>query len=389
MTRLLVHSATLYDGTIGGVQPDAAFLVENGRITRTGTTKDADAWTGATGVDSAEMLDASGDPVVPGYVDIHHHGGDGVSFDDGLDESRRALEVHREHGTTSSVLSYVTGDLETMRSRLAAGAQLAESDPQVLGLHAEGPFLHKDFKGAHDEALLRDPSVESVRSLIDAAKGHLLQMTLAPEKPGGLDAVRELVSAGVVPAVGHTSTDFETAQAAFDAGARILTHSFNGMRGIHHRAPGPVIAGLRDPRVWLEVINDGIHVHPAVVASLFAEASERVVLVTDAMSATCSPDGHYMLGNLDVTVTDGEARLTEGDSLAGSTLTMDVAVANAVKSVGVPLDVAVAAATSHPAAAMGFGDRVGRLGVGMPGDFLVLDPETLLAKKVVVAGSLD
>ena len=386
---LLVHSAQLYDGTIGGVTPDGAFLVEDGMITHVGKTSEAALWLGLPadrGSDDVEVVDACGAPVVPGYVDIHHHGGGGVSFDDGIEASRAALTVHLGHGTTSSVLSYVTGDVEVMTQRLAAGARLADENPKVLGLHAEGPFLHQDFKGAHDQNLLRDPDPRLVHRLIESADGHLRQLTLAPERSRGIEAVRNLSAAGVVPAVGHTSTDFDTAQAAFDAGARILTHAFNGMRGIHHRAPGPVIAELRDSRVWLEVINDGIHVHPAVVASLFAEAPERVILVTDAMSATCSPDGHYMLGNLEVTVTDGVARLSEGDSLAGSTLTMDRAVANAVQSVGVALDVAVAAATSHPAAAIGASDRCGRLAVGMPADFLVLDHHTLLPAEIRVDG---
>lgn len=383
---LIVRGARLLDGTVGSDTQDTAFLVTDGAIHRLGTVNDTESWPETA---DAEVIDVAGAPVVPGYVDIHHHGGDGVSFDDGAEAARKALAVHRAHGTTSSVLSYVTGDLQTMRSRLTVGAGLAESDPHILGLHAEGPFLHRDFRGAHDEALLRDPEPAAVRSLIDAAGGHLRQMTIAPEKPGGLDAVKELAHCGVVPAIGHTSADFDTTVSAFSHGARILTHSFNGMRGIHHRAPGPVVAALRESRIWLEVINDGIHVHPAVVASLFVEAPNRIVLVTDAMSATCSPDGDYMLGELEVTVADGVARLSSGDSLAGSTLTMDRAVANAVHSVGVPLDVAVAAATSHPAAAVGAENQCGKLAVGMPADFLVLNPQTLLPDRVFINGELQ
>ncbi|APT85612.1 N-acetylglucosamine-6-phosphate deacetylase [Corynebacterium aquilae] len=373
--------ATIVTGEIGGLINAGCLRTEDGRITHVGTSDDAANWPA-----SDTTIDLAGKPLVPGYIDIHHHGGGGAAYDDGLEATAIALAQHRKHGTARSVLSFVTAELDDILDNIRNAATLVKSDSRVLGLHPEGPFLHPSHKGAHPEALLRDPLPEATQKMLDAADGTLVQVTLAPEREGGIESVKLLAEHGVCAAVGHTSADYDTTRAAIDAGATILTHAFNGMNGIHHRAPGPVTAALRDERMWLEVINDTIHVHPAVVRSLFEEAPERVILVTDAMSATCNPDGHYMLGTLEVEVKDGVARLVEGHSLAGSTLTMDKAVANAITRVGVPVDVAVAAATSHPALAIGMEDQFGVLAPGYPADLLVLDPATFLPERIIFDG---
>lgn len=328
-----------------------------------------------------------GAPVCPGYIDIHHHGGAGGAYDDGYEAAEVSLKTHLHHGTTRAVMSLVTASIETLVTRMLALKPLVESNPQVLGLHAEGPFLHPSRKGAHEETLLRDPDPEAIAYLIEHCGDILKQITIAPERKGGIEAVTALSRAGIKVAVGHTSATYEQAQEAFQAGASILTHTFNAMNSIGHRAPGPVIAALRDPNVWLEIINDGIHVHPMVVKTLFLEAPERTILITDAMSATCNPDGHYMLGNLEVTVDDGVATLTHGGSLAGSTLTMDRAVAHAVHNVGVPLESAIASATHIPAKALGLGDKYGLLAKGYPADFLILDPDTTLPHRIFFNGA--
>ncbi|MFW0155898.1 N-acetylglucosamine-6-phosphate deacetylase [Rothia sp. P6271] len=383
MSSLLIHSATVYDGTIGGVYPDSAVLVEDGKIIDILSTSE---WKTKQTPDT-RIVDAQGAPVVPGYLDIHHHGGGGHAYDEAnLDTARVALNAHRQHGTTRSVLSFVTNSIEHMAGALSTFQQLLKDDSQVLGFHAEGPFLHPQHKGAHPEKLLKDPLAEDVERLLEASDGHLRQITLAPERHGALSAIQRFTSAGTAVAVGHTNATYEQAQQAFAAGASLLTHTFNGMNGIHHRAPGPVIAALEEQSVSLEVINDGIHVHPSVVHTLFREAPERIVLVTDAMSAACNPDGLYILGTLDVKVENGVARLVHGDSLAGSTLTMDYAVQHAVRSVGVGLDVAVASATSHAAHAIGLGRSYGRIAPGYSGDILILDEQTLLPNHIYVDG---
>jgi N-acetylglucosamine-6-phosphate deacetylase len=197
-------------------------------------------------------------------------------------------------------------------------------------------------------------------------------VTLAPELPGGLDAVRRLAGAGVTVAVGHTEADLTTTAAAFDAGARVLTHAFNAMPGLGHREPGPVGAALRDQRVTIELILDGAHVHPVVAGLLMSGAPGRVALVSDAMAAAGGPDGGYRLGGRDVTVRDGVAVLAGTTTLAGSTLTLDAALRNALAQ-GVDPVAAVAAVTAVPARALGLGDRLGRLAPGYAADVVVLD----------------
>ncbi|AWB83304.1 N-acetylglucosamine-6-phosphate deacetylase [Corynebacterium liangguodongii] len=378
MTTTLLTHATLYRGGIGEIEDDADVLLGDGRIARIGH--------GITPEPAWEVTDLAGAPLVPGYVDIHCHGAQCAAFDDGAGAVDKILRAHQAHGTAYQCLSLVTNGVEDMERLIGELAPVAKSNRHVLGIHPEGPFLHPSHKGAHPIDLLRDPDLGSLSRLVEAADGTIAQVTLAVERDGGLAAVDYLRERGIVASLGHTSATFEQAQAAFDAGVSILTHTFNAMNSIHHRAPGPVIAALRDPRVWLEVINDGIHVHPSVVATLFAQAPERMVLITDAMSATCAPDGPYKLGTLDVVVADGVARLKEGSSLAGSTLTMDRALAHAVTACQVPLDGAVAAATRHPAQAVGAADIAGAIAPGRDADVIVLDPATYLPAQVYVGG---
>ncbi|WP_129339748.1 N-acetylglucosamine-6-phosphate deacetylase [Cellulomonas endophytica] len=348
-----------------GEVPDAWVLVRDGRIAAAGTG-------GPPAPDDVEVVDVAGRLLVPGFVDLHGHGGGGASFDDGVGAARTALAVHRAHGTTRSVLSLVARPVADLARSLAAVADLADEDPLVLGSHLEGPWLAPGRHGAHDPAHLLPPRPADVDALLAAARGTLRQVTLAPELPGADAAVRRLVGAGVVVAVGHTETDAAGAAAAFGAGATLLTHAFNAMAGIHHRAPGPVVAALRDPRVTLEVVLDGHHVDPSLVGVLAAAAPGRLALVSDAMAGAGAPDGDYRLGALDVTVHDGLATVAGTSTIAGSTLTLDTALRVAVQVVGLDLVAAVAALTATPAAALGLGHRLGRLRPRMAGDLVVL-----------------
>jgi N-acetylglucosamine-6-phosphate deacetylase len=279
--------------------------------------------------------------------------------------------MHRAHGTTRAVISLVTAPLETLERRAAMVADLATTDADILGSHLEGPFLDSARKGAHDESLLRAPEPAMVDRLLEAGRGTVRQMTLAPELPGGLHAVRAVVAAGGAAAVGHTSATLAETRAAFDAGATILTHAFNAMPGLGHRDPGPVGAAASDPRVTLEVIADGVHLAPEIVRIAFAIAPGRVALVTDAMAATRAGDGRYDLGSLEVEVEGGVARIAGGGAIAGSTLTQDAALRNAVAA-GVPIEEAVAALTRVPARAIGRADDLGGLVPGMRADAVLL-----------------
>jgi len=372
----LVHSVRLLGSvSVDSDRADGWALFEGGRVAAAGVGGDRPR--------ADEVSDGSGGCLVPGFIDIHGHGGAGASFDDGPDAVLRARAVHRAHGTTRAVLSLITAPIEDLAARVAMVADLCDADPTVLGSHLEGPFLDPGHKGAHTEALLRAPDAASVDRLLEAGRGTIRQVTLAPERDGALDAIRRFVEAGVAVAVGHTDADAETTRRAFDAGATLLTHAFNAMPGIHHRAPGPVVAGLRDERVTLEVIADGVHVDLELIATLFAVAGDRIALITDAMAAAGSQDGRYELGGLAVQVTDGVARLEEGGAIAGSTLTQDAALRNVVGA-GVPLEIASHALSRRPAHAM-HRDDLGTLDVGAPADAVLLD-ESLAVRRVWVAG---
>jgi N-acetylglucosamine-6-phosphate deacetylase len=357
-------STTLLRGTVvtDGAATDAGWvLVRGDRIEQVGT---------GTPPEADRTIDGS--VVAPGFVDLHCHGGAGASFDDGEAAIERALAFHRSHGTTRQLASLVTGSLDDMAHRSAAIAAVAARDDRLLGVHFEGPCIAEARKGAHDASLLRAPDAAAVDALVAASAGMRAMITLAPELDGGMHAIEALAALGWRVAVGHTDAEVAQGAAAFDAGATVVTHAFNGMRGLDHRAPGVLPAAFDDERVTIEVIADGVHVHPRMVRLLFEAAPGRVALVTDAMAAAGQPDGDWMLGSLAVTVAGGVPRLREGGAIAGSTLTLDRAVRTAVEA-GVPLADAIDAATRVPARALGVDDAHGSIAVGRVADLVVLD----------------
>ena len=325
--------------------------------------------------------------VVPGYVDIHVHGGGGASFDSGEAEAAAVVAAaHLAHGTTSIAASLVTDTGEAM-ARAVRELSLLVADGLLVGVHLEGPWLNPRRSGAHRPGSLVVPDAASVEALLGAGEGAVRMVTLAPELPGGTEAVARLVSHGVVAAVGHTDASYDDARRALDAGAGVGTHLFNAMRGLHHRDPGAVGALLEAP-VDVEVIADGVHLHPAVLRTVFAAKPGRCILVTDAMAAAGAGDGDYRLGPMAIEVREGVARLAREDgqgAIAGSTLTMDAAVRFAVRQAGVPLVEAVHAASTAPARALGLAD-VGALEAGRRADLVVLG-EDLEALRVMRAGA--
>ncbi len=376
----IIHSATLTSGVL--TQTDAWVGFDGARVVARGT---GEGWRAGLGPGAA-VVDAAGRALVPGFIDLHGHGGGGASADEGDHAIRTMLRTHRAHGTTRAVLSLVSASTDDLVEQLRSIARVAAADPLVLGSHLEGPFLDHEFRGAHDPSLLRGVDEATVDRFLAAADGTLRQITIAPEHPGAAAATDRFVDAGVAVAVGHTGADFTTTMEAFGRGASILTHAFNGMRGIHHRAPGPVVAALRSDHVTLEIINDGVHVHPGVVATAFAAAPGRVALITDAMAATDQEDGTYQLGTLEVLVRDGVARIADGGSIAGSTLTQDAALRRAVLECGIPFDKAVRALTTVPAAAIGRAGDLGQLEVGFAADAVLLGDD-LLVDAVWAGGS--
>lgn len=372
------HEADLL---ITGARVVSGGAVETGWV-RFGRGRVLARGTGAPPPHDGAVLEAAGRLLTPGFVDIHVHGGGGTDASEGPAALPALLAAHRAHGTTRTALSLVSAPVAELVVALRALAPLVRADPLLLGVHLEGPFISPDARGAHDPEALTAPTPEEVAALLDAADGTLAQVTIAPERPGALEAIAAFVQGGVRVAVGHTTADLATAAAAFDAGASLLTHTFNAMPVLAHREPGPIGAALERPGVVLELIADGLHVHPIVIAALFRMAPGRVALITDAMAAAGVGDGEYRLGPLDVVVQGGAARLANG-SLAGSTLTLDVAIRTAVAA-GVPLTDAVRAATEIPARALGRSD-LGTLEVGSPADAVLLT-ETYEVEAVWAAG---
>ncbi|MFY4719199.1 N-acetylglucosamine-6-phosphate deacetylase [Streptomyces sp. LaBMicrA B280] len=342
---------------------------------RSGTVAiDGKRITGAPPADAA-VLDVSGHWLVPGFVDLHNHGGGGASFSGTAEQILTAIRTHRAHGTTTLVASTVTDEMDLLAHQAGLLSELAEQG-DIAGIHFEGPFISPCRKGAHSEALLRDPEPAEVRKLIDAARGQARMLTLAAELPGGIDSVRLLAEHGVIAAIGHTDATYEQTVDAIEAGATVATHLFNAMPALGHRTPGPVAALLEDERVTVELINDGTHLHPAALELAFHHAgADRVAFITDAMDAAGSGDGRYMLGPLEVEVSEGVARLVEGGSIAGSTLTLDRAFKRAVTVDRLPVEAAVKALSANPARLLGLSDRIGSLEPGKDADLVLLDAD--------------
>ena len=358
----LIHSTRKLDAD--GQVDDFWVLLEAGSIKAVGT--------GPVHPPADTVVDAGGDWLTPGFIDLHGHGGGGFSYDQGAEQLFAALATHRAHGTTRSVLSLVAAPIESLLENLALIADLTQRDPLVLGSHLEGPYLAPAHRGAHNPAYLREPDPSDLEEFISASRGTLRQVTLAAELPNAFEAVDVLVESGIVVALGHTDATFEMAKEAFDRGVRLLTHAFNAMPGIHHRSPGPVVAAFEDERVVLELVCDGVHVHPDVVNLSFASAAGRIALITDSMAAAGSEDGNYRLGNLNVTVRDGKAVLSGTNTIAGSTLTQDEALGCAIAA-GVDPAKAVEALTHTPARVLGLEKRHGMLAPGFAADAVLLD----------------
>ncbi len=367
MTTTL-RGAALVDGS---VVPDVLVEVEGDRIASvTPVSETAPAPT-------SERLAGT---MLPAYVDIHCHGGGGASFT-ALDpaEARGAARHHHRRGSTTIVASLVTASPADLERGVSMLADLAD-EGLVDGIHLEGPWLAEARCGAHDPRLLRDPDPAEVERLLELGRGHVRQVTVAPERPGALDLVRRLVDAGVHAAVGHTAADHALVVAAVDAGADIATHLFNGMDLWHHRRPGAVPALLRaaaQGEVVLELIADGVHLADETVATVIdLVGADRVAFVSDATAAAGMGDGRYVLGGLAVDVRDGVARLDHVPTgspgpIAGGTSHLADIVTRAVRA-GLPLPYAAESASATPARALGLTDR-GVLAAGARADLVVVD----------------
>jgi N-acetylglucosamine-6-phosphate deacetylase len=364
----------------GGRVVTPAGVLSPGWIRVTGSVIDA-VGPGAPDEQRSSGLPATslrGQWVLPGFVDMHVHGGGGTSFTQGTaDDARRAAGFHLRHGSTTIVASLVTAPLGGLEARTAMLAGLAREDV-IVGLHLEGPFLSAARCGAQDPRYMIAPDVAAFERLHAAADGWLRVITVAPELLGATALIKAAAQAGVIAAVGHTDATADITSAAVDAGASHATHVFNGMRPLHHREPGPVGALLDRDEVSCEVIADGVHLHDTAIRLVARAAGPgRLVLITDAMAAAGMPDGHYRLGSMRVDVAGGVARLAadaEPGAISGSTATMAGVVRHAIAA-GLPVTDAAAAASTTPARVLGLGDRTGALRAGLDADLVVCDEE--------------
>ncbi|BBZ45654.1 N-acetylglucosamine-6-phosphate deacetylase [Mycobacterium parmense] len=307
--------------------------------------------------------------VVPGFVDMHVHGGGGASYTDAGGVADAAA-FHLRYGTTTTLASLVTAS----PAELIAGVRvLAAATRQgvIAGVHLEGPWLSRARCGAHDPDRMRDPDPAEIDAVLAAGGGTIRMVTLAPELPGAQAAIRRFCDAGVAVAVGHTNATYEQTELAIAAGATVGTHLFNAMRPLHHREPGPALALLAAPQVTVELIADGVHLHPDVIrAVIHAAGADRVALVTDAMAAAGRGDGTFRLGEVTVEVVANVARVQGTSTIAGSTATMDQLFRAVAGLAGLPAAVQMTAAT--PARALGL-PGVGGLRPGHDADLVVLD----------------
>jgi N-acetylglucosamine-6-phosphate deacetylase len=362
---------------------DGYVEVHAGRVTRVGPAHDAPA---------DRSLPESAGTILPGLVDLHCHGGGGAAVTTGdAEQVRRVAEHHRLAGTTSLLLSTVTDTPERMLAAIAAASEVVFSG-EAAGVHLEGPFLSASRCGAQDPRHLRLPDPGLARELVAAGAGHVRVMTVAPELPGADRLLDVLADVGVTAAVGHTDADTGTVSAALARpGVDLVTHLFNGMPPLHHRAPGPVAAALAAAargETVVELVADGVHLADATVAMVFdLLGPARVALVTDAMAAAGMPDGDYDLGPQSVTVAGGVARLRgPGEqSIAGGTARLLEVVRRCVRHAGVRLPDAVAAASATPATVLGLGPGVGTVTPGGPADLVVVDDDLRL-RRVMRAG---
>ena len=356
--------------TPSGVIDDGVVSVSDGRITS------------VSGSDAVH----SGHWIVPGFVDIHVHGGGGYTFTTGdPEQARGAAAFHLRHGTTTLLASLVSSPFELMLAATKAYAPLV-AEGVLAGVHFEGPYLSGVRCGAQNPAYLRDASVGELESLIETGGGAVRMVTLAPEVPGALEAIELLVRHGVVAAIGHTDATYEQTRQGIAAGATVGTHVFNGMRPPHHREPGPVFALLGAPSVVCEFVADGVHLHDGALAfATTVTGPDRAALITDAMDAAGMADGAYDLGGQEVTVADGVARLAGNHAIAGSTLTMAAALRRAVH-IGLSIVDGCRMASTTPAAAIGLDTEVGALRAGLRADLVELS-ENLEVVRVMRAGT--
>jgi N-acetylglucosamine-6-phosphate deacetylase len=372
MSTFLLHTARAL--TPATVIPDAAILIRDGVIESIGSRQDIALPSGATEISAIDQV------AIPGFIDVHIHGAGGHDVMEATGEAMSTVaSTLARHGTTSFVATTVTASpddtcrsVEGIAHYMTRQFESLQPRAQVLGIHYEGPFLNKVRRGVHPAEWIQPPNADLLNRLLQASSGKARILTIAPEVFGAMPCVKAAREAGVVVAMGHTDATYEQARAAIAQGVRHAVHVYNAMRPFSHRDSGVIGAVLTTPEVTAELIADGVHVEEAAMRVLLqAKGAAGVILISDGLSATGMPDGKYMLGQFEVTVSGGVCRNAEG-KLAGSTLTLDRALRNVV-ALGIALPDAVRMLTTNPAKLLGIEFKKGVLRTGADADIVLLD----------------
>ena len=321
-----------------------------------------------------DAIDLQGATVIPGLIDVHNHGNSGADFSDGDFEGLKVMARYlAENGITGFAPTSMTLPYEVLEKAFAAGRRFADEAPagcaRLLGIHMEGPYFCEKRKGAQNGAYLKNPDIEGFRKLYDGCGGLVRIVDLAPELPGSEEFVREASKLCTV-SVAHTDAEYEYAKAAFDNGATHITHMYNVMPPIHHRAPGVIPAAAENPKVRAELICDGMHVHPAAVRLAFAIfGGSRIILISDALRCCGMPEGEYELGGQQIFLKGGIAKLADG-TVAGAATNLYDGMVNAIRF-GISEEDAVRAVTFNPACALGVQAQTGSITKGKVADFII------------------
>ncbi|MCT1402085.1 N-acetylglucosamine-6-phosphate deacetylase [Paenibacillus sp. p3-SID867] len=351
------------------ILPSATVWISNGKLKRIESTQELDK------IESdAELIDGNGMWLIPGMIDVHIHGANGYDMMDGTEDSIQ--EVSRAcaaTGCTSFLATSVSSTIEDLLNMIRSVKSVIgrEQGARIAGIHLEGPYLNPKRKGMQNEKYLRHPNLDEMKFIFQEAGSLIKMVTIAPELPGGLELISYLKEQGVVIAVAHSDATYEEAKLAFAAGASHVTHCFNGMRPIHHRDPGLIVAAFEEPHVSLQAIVDQVHLHPAIVRLMHRlKGPEGMVLITDALQAMGLGDGNYIFGGHHVTVSEGIARLADG-TLASSTVTMNEAL-RLTEANGISMEDAVHMASTTPARILGLSHK-GKIEVGYDADLVLMD----------------
>ncbi|HAA80762.1 MAG TPA: N-acetylglucosamine-6-phosphate deacetylase [Thermoanaerobacter sp.] len=375
MKNLLLKHGEIY--TQDEIIYDGDLLISEGKISNIGKN---------LSTDDVEIIDVEGKKIVPGFIDIHIHGGVGYDTMNATYEALNAISIHlAKHGVTSFCATTMTMDVPYILNALKninETMKKGTGGAQILGAYVEGPFISKEHKGAQDEKYIIQPDKELFDKFLEVSGDNIKVVALAPEKDPDGSFVEHVTKKGVKVSLGHTNATYEEMKNGVDHGATIAVHTYNGMKGLHHREPGALGEVFLDDRIYSEVISDFIHTHPASVKILIKiKGTDKVILISDAMPACGLGDGEYIFGGQKVLVKEGVAKLENG-SLAGSTLTLDKALAN-ITFLGVPLFEACKMASLNPAKAIGVDDRKGSIEVEKDADIVVLNNDLTVYMTII------